>query len=836
MDTDKIDSTFLHSKIDDLCRDVWADHGKLFPADPDAPTFKMILPPPNITGTLHLGHALNITIQDVITRYHRLKGDNVVWIPGVDHAGIATQVVVEKQLMNDENRSRHDLGRDEFLKRVWLWKEKNSLTISKQIQELCPLINYELEQFTMSSELSNAVRDAFIKLYEKGLIYRDLRMVDYCCHLKTVISNIEVEELEVLEPTKFTTPDSIKVDLGLMYDIKYEIDSDKSNVKFITVSTTRPETLFGDVAVAVNPNDPKYKGLENTMLKLPLTDRKIPLIYDDQVKMDLGTGAVKITPAHDPKDYQCLSKFKSINSLSDPIEVIDDDGLMNLPNTVFHKKHRYICRKLVLKQLEEDGLLVQTRNHKTTVRLCSRSKDILEPKLKHQWYIDTSDMCQRSIDSVENGDLILEPDSDLNKATWKRFLSEGRSWCISRQLWFGHRIPAYRVHSDSVCSEEWSEKWIVANSLEEAQSKAELLYPNLNFTLKQDEDVLDTWFSSGLYPFSILKGQYFPLDILETGKDILFFWVARMVMLSLAIKNELPFKKVYLHNIVRDKEGKKMSKSLGNIIDPLDVIYGIKRIDMENRIKNSNLDEKEISRAVQNIKRNFPSGISDYGVDSLRMGLIYYLRQSTDINLDPTIFKTSHALLNKLWNVMMMYRFYQNSLINYKDINETNLELDKSLNADSKLVLLLDTVNTYMHKLEKKYLNMAYYETNDFGAVYDSFQQYVMNHFCPFYLEFIKYFLTNQSYDFIRKQILQTMLEYFINILLYIHPVAPNATHVMYSILTDKHIITAKPFLHSKSDDYSTEIVELIRKSIHEKNLNPDIEEYSDIIRFMIKN
>jgi valyl-tRNA synthetase len=439
--------------------------------------------------------------------------------------------------------------------------------------------------------------------------------------------------------------------------------------------------------------------------------------------------------------------------------------------------------------LEENKFLIKKNKHKTTVRLCSRSNDILEYRLKHQWYVNTEDMSQQSIEAVKTGKLKIIPDADgQHENTWYKFLGESRSWCISRQLWWGHRIPAYRIihldkDGDEKCNKD-NEEWIVARSVVDAYIKASEKYPKkkleIDYALRQDDDVLDTWFSSGIYPFSILQSKYFPLDVLETGKDILFFWVARMVMLSLALKKEIPFKTVYIHNIIRDKDGKKMSKSLGNIIDPLDIIHGVSRDDMEDRIKKSNLDKKEIIRALSNIKKNFPKGIDSYGVDSLRMGLIFYLRQGTDINLDVSIFKSCHALLNKLWNVLNMYKMLKD--------NETDL-LTISEYSDTKKSQL-DDLQTYIDVLSRTYLNYNLYERYDFAQLYENIHHYVMNNYCPFYLEALKYFGTNHK-------LLNYFQESFSKILYYLHPIAPNATDEMFFLLTDKHIHDDK--YHQKS-------------------------------------
>ncbi len=783
-----------HQKIDAECQIFWKNICTNIKKDNhNVPVFNMILPPPNITGTLHLGHALNITIQDVITRYKKLKGFCVNWIPGVDHAGIATQIVVEKQLMKEHSLNRHDIGREKFLERIWEWKNNNNETINKQIQTLCPMIDYPLEQFTMNNSLSKEVTEKFIELYKKNLIYRDLKMVDYCCTLKTVISNIEVEDMKITDPQKYTTTDGIDIMLGYMYDIPYEIDhtslteeqkiiiSDKK-INDIIISTTRPETLFGDVAVAVNPKDHRYLGLENILLKLPLTSRLIPLIYDEMVDINMGTGAVKITPSHDPNDFECYLRCEKIYNLCKPIEVIDDDGKMNIKESVYHGTNRYTCRNSILVELKE---IIKIRNHETTVRICSRSQDILEYKLKQQWYINTQIMSQRAIDAVDQNLIKIIPDHDgQHKATWKSFLKDSKPWCISRQLWWGHRIPAYKIIPLSQ-KESLSklEQWFVGHSLEEVKEKMDAQYGiyGIDFVLEQDNDVLDTWFSSAIYPFSILNGKYFPLDVLETGKDIIFFWVARICMLSLTLTNTIPFHTIYLHNLIKDKDGKKMSKSRGNIIDPRDIIYGISNENMKKRICTSNLNTQEIITSLDKINQNFPSGINEHGVDALRMGFCYYLRQGSDINLDINVFKNSHNLTNKIWNILNMYLFYLNVPSNYDNIND---DLKKPI--DQSQSIIIKKIQTYIDVLATEYLDYNFYEKYEFGIIYENLQNYILNDYCPFYLEAIKMILVNNNLDHaeLRLSVLNHFKNSLLRLLIFLHPIAPNITYVMIKTLT----------------------------------------------------
>lgn len=884
MATKKNKNSFQHAEIDSLCQIHWTKSMEQVDqmdqmnqlhqnqANDEQKSFNMILPPPNITGTLHLGHALNITIQDMISRYHRMMGHRVQWIPGVDHAGIATQVVVEKQLMKRSLR-RHDLGREKFLEKVWEWKEQNNQRITQQLQTLCPLINYESEQFTMSPCLSQGVVNAFIELYDKGLIYRDLRMIDYCCDLKTVISKIEVEELEILEPIKYLTPKGIRVELGKMYDIAYQVVPDNNNnnlpLKDIIVSTTRPETLFGDIAVAVNPRDPRYHGMENVYLRVPLTQRVIPLIYCEQANMEMGTGAVKITPSHDPKDWETYKCYQKRYNLMDPINVIDDEGNMIYCENyqgpdlcAINGKDRFICRAIILKKLEESGSLVQTRNHKTTARICSRSKDILEPKLKYQWYLDTKDMCRRSIEAVESGALKIIPDPDqIHSETWKRYLADEQPWCISRQLWWGHRIPAYRViwlNLDQDKNKETKEEWIIANSVENAVIKMNMkckeygLIFKKDYDLVQEEDVLDTWFSSGIYPFTILDKKYFPLDILETGKDILFFWVARMVMLSLCLTDTLPFKTVYLHNVIRGRDGKKMSKSTGNVIDPLDIIYGISKKDMVQRIIDSNLNDNEKKEAIANNNKFFPNGISAYGVDSLRLGLVYYLRQSTDIVMDPLIFGSAHSLLNKLWNCMLMYEHYVTMIKNRP--NDTKTET-KTLNESTGYSEMIQGIQGYIDSLRSQNLRYDFYESYDFSTIYDNINNYLMNNYCPFYLESLKFILTDENFHNteLEKQTIDHFLKSFLDILVYIHPIAPNVTQTMINRLTqtDVNIYEFSKLIWRNNNPVDKKIqdqINVIRAKIHEINSNKNSDPntintktenldtpYNDLVLFLTK-
>ncbi|KAF1331961.1 Valyl-trna synthetase, partial [Globisporangium splendens] len=547
--------------------------------------FRMILPPPNVTGALHIGHALTITIQDALARWHRMRGFDVHWVPGLDHAGIATQSVVERKLQKEKNISKHDLGRDAFIDEVWKWNEQYGGKIMNQLDHIGAIVEKEQSYFTLDETRSKAVVEAFVQLHDKGLIYRRRRMVNWCPTLKTAISDIEVDSEQVEGSTLKTLPGRSKpVEFGVMHRVRYRVvDSDE----FLEVDTTRPETIFGDVAVAIHPEDSRYQKFHGKYVLHPFSQEPIPIVTDDiLVNMELGTGVVKVTPAHDPKDFECGLR----NNLPEK-EVIDKEGkICGSVDERFLGLDRYDAREKVVEELKDMGLYVDkvlyltaVLDHPTAISICSRSGNVIEPLLMPQWFVDCKHMAKRAADNVRSGKMAIEPKSHAH--TWFFFLDNMQDWCVSRQLWWGHRVPAYRVKNST------NDEWFVASSLEEAREKAEqaLQVKLKDSDMEQDADVLDTWFSSGLLPLSVFGwpnleqderitkelGAKYPLDLMETGSDILFFWVARMAMLCEEFSGEIPFRKVLLHPMVRDKAGRKMSKSLGNVIDPLHVIDGI---------------------------------------------------------------------------------------------------------------------------------------------------------------------------------------------------------------------------------------------------------------------
>jgi len=583
--------------------------------------FVIVIPPPNVTGSLHMGHALTNSIQDALTRWHRMSGRAALWIPGTDHAGIATQVVVEKKLQRERGITRHDLGRENFVAEVWKWKDQYGNQIKNQLKRLGSSLDWSREAFTMDDKLSRAVIEAFVRMYDQGLIYRGTRLVNWCSALKTAISDIEVVKKELKERTKLSVPGhgNKKYDFGVLIKFAYPVEDSSEK---IIVATTRLETMLGDTAVAIHPDDPRYKHLHGKFVLHPFTGRRIPIITDGVlVDMEFGTGAVKVTPAHDPNDYECGKR----NNL-EFINIFDDDGNVNENGGPFKGMKRFDAREAILEALKEKGLYEDMTNNEMVLPTCSRTKDVIEPRLKPQWWVNCQDMAAAGVKAVADGELQIIPDSHV--VLWNRWLENCRDWCISRQLWWGHRIPAYLVtiEGQPAPNPDLQENWVVGRDYEEALAKAKAKHPGVpaeKIKLEQDPDVLDTWFSSGLFPFSVfgwpdqtedLKAFY-PTSLLETGHDILFFWVARMVMMGMTLTGQLPFKQVFLHAMVRDAHGRKMSKSLGNVLDPIDVTEGIALEDMHKKLKEGNLDPTEVETAIAGQKKDFPNGISECGTD-----------------------------------------------------------------------------------------------------------------------------------------------------------------------------------------------------------------------------
>lgn len=614
-----------------------------------------MLPPPNVTGDLHLGHALTCTVQDVICRWKRKKNFDVIWVPGTDHAGIATQVVVEKLLKNERNMTRHNLGRYQFIKEVLKWKDEKTESIKADLKKMGTTLNWEQEYFTMDALQSDEVTNVFIELFEKGLIYRGESIINWSCDLESAISDIEVDSIEVKGPTSIAVPSYSKnVVFGQIYDIAYKIYENGEITKDeIIVSTTRPETLIGDVAVAINPSDSRYTYLQNNSKKElwhPIRKEKIPIIFDESVDTNFGTGAVKITPAHDKNDYD-MAKRHALPI----VNVIDTKGLISPNFDGYSGMPRFLAREKILDNLDKLNLLRGIKPHNMNLPVCSRSKDIIEFLIRPQWFMRCNDMAYEAAKAVESGELKIIPKT--YESEWYRWLDNCRDWCISRQLWWGHQIPAYKCTYRMSANNDFI--WVAAQSPAEAKKKAMKHFNIKNerlLKLERDEDVLDTWFSSSLLPFSILgrlNTSYYPLSLMETGHDIMFFWVARMVMLGKQITGKLPFNQILLHSIICDANGRKMSKSVGNVISPDHIIKGVSLEELHSQAEKSYrkgiLSGDELKKSKEGQSKMFPKGIPECGTDALRFSLCSYNIKNHFINFDINECYANKLFFNKIW-------------------------------------------------------------------------------------------------------------------------------------------------------------------------------------------
>lgn len=737
--------------------------------------FVMVIPPPNVTGFLHLGHALTNAIQDSVTRWNRMKGKTTLWNPGCDHAGISTQIVVEKKLKREQNLSRHDLGREKFVEEVWKWKTEKGDRIYNQLRLLGVSVDWSRATFTMDPKMCKAVTEAFVRLHEQGLIYRSKRLINWSCTLRSAISDIEVDKIELTGRTLLSVPNyNQKIEFGVLHKFAYKLDGSDEE---IVVATTRIETMLGDTAVAVHPSDQRYSHLHGKQLIHPFLDRKLPIVCDQFVEMNFGTGAVKITPAHDHNDYEVGQRhdLPFVNIITDSGLITDDCGQ-------FSGMKRFDARYAVLEALKQKDLYRGSEDNPMVVPICNRSRDIIEPLIKNQWYVDCKEMGKKAADAVRNGELRLIP--DIHEKTWYHWMDNIRDWCISRQNWWGHRIPVYFADVKGIevkNRDEAHDHWFSGRNEEEALRKAceKFCVGPEDIKLIQDEDVLDTWFSSGQFPYAIFGWPdqtkdlelFYPTTLLETGYDILFFWVARMVMLGQTIMGKLPFKDVYLHSIIRDAHGRKMSKSLGNVIDPIDVIEGISLEDLHKQLeRDSNLDPNEVERAKKGQKADFPNGIPECGTDAMRFALCAYITPGRDINLDIKRVEGYRHFCNKLWNAV---KFTLMTLGPDFVPNPTNDLTGSESKVDLWILSCLWTTTDEVNKG---------FENYDFPKSTNACYHFWLYQLCDLYLEALKPVI--QSNDPIAlnasKQTLYTCVDVGLRLL---HPFMPFITEELFQRL-----------------------------------------------------
>jgi valyl-tRNA synthetase len=761
-----MDKTFNPQNIERDIYQKWENSGQFKPSGEGEP-YSIMIPPPNVTGSLHMGHAFQQTIMDALTRYKRMSGNNTLWQVGTDHAGIATQMVVERKLAAENGPTRKELGREAFIDKIWEWKAESGNTITNQMRRLGASVDWERERFTMDKGLSNAVNEVFVRLHSEDLIYRGKRLVNWDPKLHTAISDLEVEN---------------KDKKGHMWHFRYPLADGAKTTEgkdYLVVATTRPETMLGDTGVAVNPEDPRYKNLIGKFIDLPLVNRRIPIVGDEHADIEKGTGCVKITPAHDFNDYEVGKRHKMpmINILTfsgeirQQAEIFDTNGEASdavnsaLPEE-FQNLDRFTARKAIVAKFDEIGLLDQIKDHDLTVPFGDRSDVVIEPMLTDQWYVRAAPLAKVAADAVTNGEIEFVPKQYENM--YFSWMNDIQDWCISRQLWWGHRIPAWYDEEGNV---------YVGRSEEEARAENGLAD---NIMLRQDDDVLDTWFSSALWSFSTLGWPentedlktFHPTDVLVTGFDIIFFWVARMIMMTMHFvkdendKPQVPFKTVYVTGLIRDDDGNKMSKSKGNVIDPLDMIDGISLEDLLEKRTGNMMQPKMAEKIKKQTAKQFPNGIESHGTDALRFTLAALASTGRDINWDMKRLEGYRNFCNKLWNAS-----------NFVLMNTQ--EYDCGFNSDSSMTFSLadkwimgqyqSTIKTYRDAMD----------TYRFDIAAHTLYKFTWDQFCGWYIELTKPILIQGSEEQQRgtRHTLVTVLESLLRLM---HPIMPFITETIW--------------------------------------------------------